>query len=222
MFMNAAPATDDRAKDPAKRDPERGRLLGLVRKLLDYGREIVATLQGHNGPLPPAAIARTFSSLNVALIITRITRGLMIAAALEQRLLRPAPPLGERAERPERPERIERKEPAKPRAKPAPRPPIPDPDAELLGQLPSAKEIAARIRNRPAGAVIVEICRDLGIACDHPLWLEIRDAIRHHGGNLAIMLRNILRPYDEAVEDAFPFEEPPHFDQFLAIRAQPP
>jgi len=219
MFMNAAPATQDRSTEPAKRDPERGRLLGLVRKLLDYGRGIVAALQGHDGPLPPASIARTFSTLNVALIIARITRGLMIAEALERRLLRPAPRLGERAEPVERPEG---RQPAKPRAKPAPRPPIPDPDAELLGALPSAKDIAARIRNRPAGAVIVEICRDLGIACDHPLWPEIRDAIRHHGGNLAVMLRNVLRPYDEAVERAFPFEAPPHFDKMLAIAAQPP
>ncbi len=83
--MFAALATADHAQEPAQRDPERGRLLGLMRKLIDYGRKIVAELQGHGAPIPPAAIARTFGSLNVALIIARITRGLMLAAALAER-----------------------------------------------------------------------------------------------------------------------------------------
>ncbi len=214
MFMSAALATADHAQEPAQRDPERGRLLGLMRKLIDYGRKIVAELQGHGAPIPPAAIARTFGSLNVALIIARITRGLMLAAALEQRLARPAP----RQDQPAKP--AERKAPAKPRARRTPTPP--DSDEDLLAALPSAKDIAARIRHRRTGAVIVEICRDLGITMQHPLWREIRDAIRFHGGNLATMLRNVLRPYDEALERALPPEDFPLFDRMVAVFERPP
>jgi hypothetical protein len=214
MFMNAAPATVDHATEPASRDPERGGLLGLVRKLIDYGRGIVAALQGHDAPIPPPDLARRFGSLSVALIIARITSGLRLAAALEQRLSRPAP------RRDQQVQPAERKAPAKKRAKPTPR--LPESDKDPLRDLPSAKEIAARIRHRRTGAVIVEICRELGITMQHPLWPEIRDAIRFHGGNLAIMLSDVLRPYDEALERALPPENVPHLDRMMAVYAHPP
>jgi hypothetical protein len=209
--MTAAAATADLAQDPAPRDPALGRLLGLVHKLIAYGREVAAALQRHNGPVPPPALARRFTTLNIALIIARITRGLMIAEALEQRLSRPAP----------RP--VERSAPAKPRTTPrTPRPAPTESDDDLLKRLPSAKEIAERIRHRRTGAVIVEICRDLGITMQHPLWREISDAIRYHGGNLGIMLRNVVRTYSQAVEDALPPEDLPGFDRAVAIFARPP
>ncbi len=217
--MSAAQATIQHAEDPVPRDPARGRLLGLVRRLIDFGRDLMTAMQGRETPdAPPVAITRRFGSLNVALIIARITRGLMIAAALEQRLLRPAPPMAPRP--PPAGPRPDRK--PNPRPERQSRPPSPDPDAELLGALPSAREIAARIRNRRTGAVIVEICRDLGISMRHPLWPEIRDAIRYHGGNLGIMLRNVIRPYNEAVEQALPPEDIPNFDGMMAILERPP
>ena len=188
MFMSAAQATADRAKDPAPRDPERGRLLGLVRKLIDFGRDLMAAMHERDTPVvPPAAIAFRFGSLNVALIIARITRGILLATALEARLLRPAPPMGARTSAPP-PTRT-------PRTSRTPPSPRPDEDAELLGALPSAREIAARIRNRRTGAVIVDICRDLGITTQHPLWREISEVIRHHGGNLATWLSNVVRDH---------------------------
>jgi len=219
MFMNAAPATDDRTKDPAQRDPERGRLLDLVRALIDFGRDLMAAMQERNTTAaPPLALALRFGSLNVALIIARITRGIMLAEALEARLLRPAPPMGARTGAPA-PTRTVRATRTPPR-------PRPDEDAELLGGLPSAKDIAARIRNQRTGAVIVDICRDLGITTQHPLWREINDAIRHHGGNLATWLRNVIRSHStpdslalcEAMAQAqAPYPEPP-----VAARARPP
>ncbi len=45
------------------------------------------------------------------------------------------------------------------------------------------------MRGRPTGAVIVDICRDLGIDTSHELWPELRDAIIEFGGSLAHMLR---------------------------------
>jgi hypothetical protein len=56
----------------------------------------------------------------------------------------------------------------------------------------------------------------------HPLWREIRDAIRFHGGNLGIMLSNVVRTYCQVVEDALPPEDVPNFERAVAILAQPP
>ena len=125
----------------------------------------------------------SFGTLSLALIITRITRGLMIAQALEARLLRRRPPAATPAERRE-PTIARTSRPANRTPK---RPQI-DEDAELLGALPSARDIADRIRNRPVGAVIIEICRDLGISTTHPLWPQIADVIRFHRGNLWRMM----------------------------------
>lgn len=215
MFMSAAPATADREQEPAPRDPERGRLLGLVRKLLDFGRDLMAAMHERNTTTaPPLALALRFGSLNVALIIARITRGILLAQALEARLLRPAPPMGARTGAPP---------PARsPRATRTPPTPRPDEDAELLGGLPSAREIAARIRNRRTGAVIVDICRDLGITTQHPLWWEINEAIRHHGGNLATWLRNVIRSHSTPDYMALCAAQAPYPEPPMAARARPP
>ncbi len=166
-----------------------GRLLGLVRRILDYGRDLVASLQRQNTPTPAMEVSRRFGTLNLALIIARITRGLRLAAALESRLVR-YPPVREAArtaaERPDQPARVR---PVRKRAKHPTAPLEPEDDATLLRRLPSAEDIAARIRRRSAGAVIVEICRDLGIDTSHSLWCDIRDAIIQYDGSLAKMLK---------------------------------
>jgi hypothetical protein len=63
-----------------------------------------------------------------------------------------------------------------------------------LANLPTEEEIAAEVRRRPIGAVIVDICGDLGIApgqLDRAFWDEIRHAITMYGGSLARFLRNL-------------------------------
>ncbi len=181
--MNAEPTTAEPAASSGPQDQgatRRGRLLGLVRRILDHGRALVATLQRQNAPTPGADVARRFGTFNLALIIARLTRGLALAARLESRLER-TPPTRTNAD-------PVRSPPSRPRS---PRPPTPSPsedDAALLRALPSAEEISARVRNRPIGAVIVDICRDLGIDTSHELWPEIRDAIIQFGGNLPRML----------------------------------
>jgi hypothetical protein len=62
-----------------------GRLLALVRKLIDYGRELTATLQRD-----PASRPRQFGTGDIALILARIAQGLNRARALEERLVRNA------------------------------------------------------------------------------------------------------------------------------------
>ena len=58
----------------------------------------------------------------------------------------------------------------------------------LLRAMPTADEIARRIRHQSAGTVIVDICRDLGIDTAHPLWNEIRNAIIAYDGSLSRLL----------------------------------
>ena len=65
-----------------------------------------------------------------------------------------------------------------------------EPDAGLV-RLPTAAQIAAEVRRRPAGAVIADICRDLGILPCHPLWRELSPLIIRHDGNIAMLFKDI-------------------------------
>jgi hypothetical protein len=164
-----------------------GRLLGLVRKLIIYGKHLAGTLQNR----PPAetlfSITRCFGTISIAVILARITRGLRIAAALEARLAnRPARPEG-------CPASARAASPRKPR-KPRPVAPRPSDDRDpLLACLPTAEEIAARIRRRPVGAVLVDICGDLGITANHPLWREITQVLIENGGSLASLFKDLFK-----------------------------
>ena len=55
-----------------------------------------------------------------------------------------------------------------------------------------AEQIAAQVRRRPIGAVIADICRDLGIMPNHPLWPELSEVIVCHGGNLVRLVKDII------------------------------
>ncbi len=184
MLSEPVTAEPDAAPGPSDQDATgRGRLLGLVRKILGYGRDLVASLQRQNMPAPSLTIARRFGTFNLALIIARITRGLAIAARLEVRLAR-TPPTRAVAQ-----SSATRNPSAQPRTARPPEPSQAEDDAALLRGLPSAEEIAARIRRRPAGAVIVEICRDLGIDTQHKLWRDIQMAIIEYDGSLVRLLK---------------------------------
>jgi hypothetical protein len=63
-------------------------------------------------------------------------------------------------------------------------------------RLPTEAEIVAAVRRRPVGAVIVDICRDLGITpgqLDRAFWDELSHAIIAYGGSLAGFLGNLNR-----------------------------
>ena len=74
-----------------------------------------------------------------------------------------------------------------------------------LARLPTEQEIAAEVRRRPVGAVIVDICRDLGIRpgdCDRPFWDELCHAIIAYGGRLAGFFDRLnKRPFDYDLSD---------------------
>jgi hypothetical protein len=160
------------------------RFLGVVRRLIDYGKGLAATLQpraaGSN--LPPDKL--TFGTRDIALILKRIGRALLLAAALEVICIR-------RAMRREAPPRT---------TEPAQRQPQAGYPAErrvrearsLLSLMPTTEEIAAELRRRPATAVLGDIVRDLGLTPAHPLYAEVEQVISENGGNVAAMYREAV------------------------------
>ncbi|HSU04259.1 MAG TPA: hypothetical protein VLI93_01685, partial [Acetobacteraceae bacterium] len=109
-----------------------------------------------------------------------------IAAALEARL-------ANRHIRPEQSQPTAR--PPSPRKPRAARPPArhQDDPASLLDHFPTAEEIAAQLRHRPIGAVLVDICGDLGIVATHPLWREITLVLIENGGSLVALVKDVFK-----------------------------
>jgi hypothetical protein len=162
------------------------RLLGLVRKLIDYGKELATTLQQRATNTDLTVLTRPFGTSDIALILARIICGLHRANALEARVVA----LAARAHVPPTPSRAP--------AQRAPRAPQPatatstEPADPRLALLPTAEQIAAEVRRRPIGAVIADICRDLGIMPSHPLWRELSLLINRHGGSCANLIKDIF------------------------------
>ena len=183
--MSAAALPASPPPEPAAADqPSRvGRLLTLVRRLIDYGRQLATSLHQRTFASSPAAATSAFASSDIAVILARITRALQRATALEAGLLRgtawlagPLPLLPETDP-----------DPRPPRAAAAPA----QPADTRLARLPTVQQIADEIRRRPAGAVIADICRDLGILPHHPLWREISLAVVRFGGRLSTLFSDI-------------------------------
>ena len=176
----------------ASAEPSRSAtLLQIVRILIDIGRQRLAAIRSQPGPEETHAIGRAFGTFNVALIVARILRGLRIAAALEDRVIAAAPSL-------DTPPRARATlAPTAPRPRPKPKRPDARDDAALLASVPTDQEIAEMIRRRSIGAVLVDICADLGIGIDHPLWQELRWVIiDHHGTPEPVMERTFQRIFD--------------------------
>lgn len=187
--MSAAPTAAAQTTDP---DPHRdrpavgtdaptrfGHLLCLVRMLIDYGKELVGALQQGAPVRRLTSIARDFGTVDIALILSCITRALHRAAALEARFI-------ERANRKERPVATGARTQRQPRTvQPAEQT---DPAHE-----PTLEDILARDRRRPIGAVIADICRDLRIVASNPLWQQLRPAIDDNAGNLRTLLTDMVR-----------------------------
>ncbi len=170
------------------------RLLSVVRWLIGYGKELAAAIHQRATEADFAIVACRFGTIDLALILARITRGLRRAAALETALLA-------------RQAKGQEDAPAATIRMPAgPRPPgrassgdrprrDPDAaDAELLAHLPTEQEIAEEICRRSIGAVIVDICHDLGIVPgDLPsrFWDELNGAVLRYGGSMLMFLKDV-------------------------------
>jgi hypothetical protein len=174
-----------------------GRVLNVLRKLIDYGKHLAGTVQQRATAPGFTFFAKPFGTADIALIIARITNGLRRAAALEAELLQRAARGQDLTTTPFRRPAIRTPGPARqvapPATQPEPRPAAPMLDPRLA-RLPTEAEIAAEVRRRPVGAVIVDICRDLGITpgqFDHEFWHELTNAIIAYGGNLASFLTHL-------------------------------
>jgi len=214
----APAATTDPDPPRANTDaPKRiGRVLGLVRRLIDYGRRLAATVQQRAAAPDFALFARPFGTADLAVILARITNGLRRAAALEAALdsraarggdLRPFPV------------RVPTPRPAR---QAVPRVARPDPgraggtEDPRFDRLPTEQEIAAELRRRPVGAVIADICCDLGIApgrVDAAFWHELSHTIITYGGSFVRFLKDLDRRWfgpavGDRVEPAWPAAPP--------------
>ncbi len=201
-------------------------LLGLVQRLIEYGRTLVDTLQQRNTTEPPTDVAERFGSASLTLIIARITRGLWLAGALERRIAR-AEARPDASARRDTPDPATQDRPTQDRpievrpieVRPRTTRRKPEDEAAELANLPSARDIAARVRGRPIGAVIGDICRDLGIDGTHPLWAEVLDAITAHGGNLARMVNVVQRRSAERIRAALIALVPDMVSRFDGVHA---
>ncbi len=182
--MTAATSTPG-TPPPADTDtPSRSaRLLGLVRKLIDYGKELAATIR-RRAFTDPQFASTHFGSADAALILASISRGLHRANALEARIVRGAARLDAAPRAAASP-----RNPRVPRPAAAPAPAEADP---RLARLPTPAQIAAEVRRRPIGAVLADICRDLGIMPSDPLWRELQLAIICEGGNLCRLVMDVV------------------------------
>ena len=111
------------------------------------------------------------------------------AEALEARIVRSAAGLG--AERKPRPAASRRRSrPPEPNVR---QPDPADQSASALANLPTPEQIADLTKRRPIGVVIADICRDLGIRPNHPLWPELCQIIVKHGGSLTRLIVDIIQ-----------------------------
>ena len=199
MFMSAAAQAPAPTPDPPRVTADMpaaiGRVLSVVRRLIDYGRQLAAKVQQRAAAPGFALFARPFGTADLTVILARIISGLRRAAALETRLCQRAAsgrdlvPIRLPAIRAAR-------QSAPPDVPPEPQPVAPTEDPRLA-RLPTEAEIAAEVRRRPIGAVIVDICRDLGIGpgrLDRAFWEELQRAIILYGGSLVRFVDNLLDP----------------------------
>src|SRR5712664_2944500 len=88
------PPTPTTVPDPTRATPAMpaaiGRVLSVVRKLIDYGKQLASTVQQRATAPGFARFAARFGTADIAAILAGITNGLLRAAALEVRLCRRA------------------------------------------------------------------------------------------------------------------------------------
>jgi len=218
--MTAAPASSSNLHPSPDIAPRACRLINLLNWIITYGQELAAALQQGSQPHRFATIAYRFQTTDLAAILARIARGLMLAGALRAHLVQqqalgrdvqPSPP-----RLPCTPSLRDPKAATRPRVRHTNIIDLP------LDRLPSADAIAAELRRRPIGAILVDICRDL---CMLPGDLnreqhdELIQAVIAYDGNLATLLfssplldkvnertRRFLagEPFDDSVEWVIP------------------
>jgi hypothetical protein len=216
MFMSALLTTA-----PTERT---SRLIGVVQALIAFGRHLSEALLQRDPTENPIRLIRHFGVATVAEIVARVAYALQLAMALEirlsQRLSRLATVHAVASASAPAPVRQRAKSP--PRAKRDP-----DADEPPPEPLPSVEELVRMIRNRPVADVIVDICRDFGIAANHPLWWRVYDALLIEPTNSVVRLARVIVDRRHAAWTYAPFvgEEPleaSFWDPALRLGTGPP
>jgi hypothetical protein len=173
-------------------------LLGLIRTIIDYGKQLIVTARQRAGTADFLPFAAPFGTASLKLLLARIGCAISRAAHLEQKLQyeaglggcympEPADPApGRRTPRARSAEATARSHDAGShagRSHSARTGHAEDPD---LAHLPSVAQIAAEIRRLPLQQVIATICRDLGITPDHALWQQLNQALAGFGVSLPV------------------------------------
>jgi hypothetical protein len=155
---------------PPPRHTRSARLLTLIRKLIEYGKEVTASVR-KRAFTEPRWLQSSFGTADVAQILASIARALHRADTLEARVVRNA-------------SRIDAA--GRPRGTPAPRRPRAVPAAaeakSPIARLPTPPRIVAEVHGQRIGAVLGDICRELGILPGHPLWNDLSLAVDEFGG----------------------------------------
>ena len=200
--------------------PGIAQVLYVLRFLIDYACNLAATAEHCAIDDDIAPVGLSFpKGITFAALIIRVARGIKRALALQEMLLQraatgqdivPVPPPRERSgasgkRNKDKPPQDER--------------------------LPSAAEIAAELQRRPVGAIVAEICHDIGIAAEdltEEQWDALQAVIDTYGGDrmkLFPAVRNRLNARFEAyIADPEHVEQPSHIpliprDRLARIRA---
>ncbi|HEY3849125.1 MAG TPA: hypothetical protein VGL95_18635, partial [Acetobacteraceae bacterium] len=168
-------------------------LLGLIRTIIDYGKQLIVTARQRAGTADFLPFATPFGTASLKLLLARIGCAISRAAHLEQKLqyeaglggcyrpepAQPAP--GRRSPRARSAAAAARSRTAGSHSARTGHAEDPDP-----AHLPSVAQIAAEIRRLPLQQVIATICRDLGITPDHALWQQLNQALAGFGVSLPV------------------------------------
>ena len=135
-MSDTAPTTEPDAK------PSRsGFLLSLIHRLIDYGRELATTIRQRTAA-DPAHTRASFGTIDLAVIFRSIARGLLLANALEARVLQRAAVL-DKGPKPRQTRPGATPRPTTPATEPADAPLAPDPKPDGGISLPTPEQIAA-------------------------------------------------------------------------------
>lgn len=161
-------------------------LLIQLQVLLVYARHLLGFL-AQVAERGFSLVARCFGSVQVAFVLTNLTRGILRAIALERVLLtrtggEPDPV----ANKPRR----RMPQAARQSASHAPRP-----SADRIPGLPTLRQLEAAIRRRPVESAVDEIRHDLGVSfslCEARFGNALRDMIATHRDSLSNVFRECL------------------------------
>ena len=209
----ASQPNPDRAEEPVS---GARRFAGFLRRVIDCGKQLVIAvrLRAHRPDFP--RFTRPFGTNYLPHILRRIHAAIHRAIMLEQRALqqdglRSPPPVRARApsagKTPDKTHAARRDDtpPASKRTVPPARP-SGDPH---YADWPSREKLAAELRRRPIAAVLMDICRDLGITPHHPLWDEMSRVIAAHGGSVEALENDADERWCSKRWLEIPFTPPP-------------